>query len=88
MDRHATRRARLGSVSSGSARSRRARLGRYLCHDCGKSFSANLGFEKRKYDPTVVTRALGMRFSGTSLRAICCNLAQDGIFVRPRTVLN
>ena len=61
---------------------------RYLCKDCGKSFSANLGFEGLKHEPAVVARAINMRFSGMSLRAISCNLAQDGAHVRYRTVLN
>ena len=75
-------------VKNGGRPNKNYRNQRYRCRDCGKSFSANLGFEKRKYDPAVVTRALNMRFSGTSLRAICLNLSQDGILVRPRTVLN
>ena len=61
---------------------------RYRCKDCGKSFSGNLGFERRKHEPAVVARALNMRFSGMSLRAISCTLAQDGVYVRYRTVLN
>lgn len=75
-------------VKNGWRPNKNYRNQRYRCRDCGKSFSANLGFEGRKYDPAVVTRALNMRFSGTSLRAVCLNLSQDGIFVRPRTVLN
>ena len=42
----------------------------YLCRDCEKHFTINLGFEKMKSTPQIITSALQLYFSGTSLRNV------------------
>lgn len=43
---------------------------RYLCKQCGKRFSVNIGFEKMKASPQVITSALQLYFTGESLRNV------------------
>jgi transposase-like protein len=43
-------------------------LQRYRCLECGKKFSMNIGFEKIKHNPTAITAAMQLYFSGASLR--------------------
>jgi len=53
----------------------------YLCRDCGKHFTINLGFEGMKSTPQVITSALQLYFSGTSLRNIKNFLKLKGVKV-------
>lgn len=41
---------------------------RYLCKECGKRFSFNIGFEGMKSEPKIITTAMQLYFSGESLR--------------------
>jgi len=43
---------------------------RYLCKTCGKRFSVNIGFEKMKASPQVITSAMQLYFTGESLRNV------------------
>jgi len=45
-------------------------LQRYLCKNCGKRFSFNLGFEGMKAPPQVITSAMQLYFTGESLRNV------------------
>jgi len=54
---------------------------RYLCKDCGKRFSFNLGFDKMKARPEAITSALQLYFSGESLRNVQKFLRLQGINV-------
>ena len=49
---------------------------RFGCKDCGKRFVVNIGFEKMKATPEVVTVALDLYFKGISLRKITDHLEQ------------
>ncbi len=53
----------------------------YLCRDCGKHFTINLGFEKMKSTPQIITNALQLYFSGTSLRNVAEFLKLQGVNV-------
>ncbi|MEM2915395.1 MAG: transposase, partial [Candidatus Bathyarchaeia archaeon] len=53
----------------------------YLCKDCDKHFTINLGFERMKSTPQVITSALQLYFSGTSLRNITNFLKLKGVRV-------
>jgi len=61
---------------------------RFSCKDCGKRFVQNLGFERLKATPQIVTSALQLYFSGESLRNTQKFLAMQGVKVSPQTVLN
>ena len=61
---------------------------RYLCLDCGKSYSINIGFEKMKHNPKAITTALQLYFSGESLRNTQESLKLLGVEVSHKTVYN
>jgi transposase-like protein len=43
---------------------------RYKCNECGKRFSFNIGFEKMRATPQIITTAMQLYFSGESLRNV------------------
>ncbi len=53
----------------------------YLCRDCGKHFTINLGFERMKSTPQIITSALQLYFSGASLRKCAEFLKLQGVKV-------
>ena len=60
---------------------------RYLCKSCGKRFSINLGFEKMRATPQVITSAMQLYFTGESYRNVQKFLKLQGIEVDHSTVL-
>jgi putative transposase len=54
---------------------------RFSCNVCGKWFVINLGFEKMKASPQVITSAMQLYFSGTSLRNTAKFLRLQGVKV-------
>jgi transposase-like protein len=63
-------------------------LQRYLCADCGKTFSINIGFEKMKHNPKAITTAMQLYFSGESLRNTQKSLRLIGADVSHQTISN
>jgi transposase-like protein len=61
---------------------------RFTCKMCGKRFARNLGFEKLKATPHVVTCALQLYFTGESLRNVQRMLRLQGVNVSHQTVYN
>ena len=61
---------------------------RFTCKACGKRFVRNLGFERLKATPQVVTSALQLYFTGESLRKVQKFLRLQGINVSHQTVYN
>jgi transposase-like protein len=61
---------------------------RYLCKDCGKKFSFNIGFEKMKATPQVITSAMQLYFTGTSYRNVSKFLRLQGVKVSHVAVYN
>jgi putative transposase len=60
---------------------------RYLCKSCGKRFSINIGFEKMRATPQVITSAMQLYFTGESYRNIQKFLRLQGVTVDHSTVL-
>jgi transposase-like protein/DNA-directed RNA polymerase subunit RPC12/RpoP len=60
---------------------------RYLCKTCGKRFSLNLGFEKMKATPQIVTSAMQLYFTGESYRNVQKFLKLQGVNVDHSTIL-
>ncbi len=56
-------------------------LQRYMCKTCGKRFSVNIGFEKMKASPQVITSAMQLYFTGESLRNVQKFLTLQGVNV-------
>lgn len=61
---------------------------RYLCNDCGKRFSVNVGFEGMKATPQAITSAMQLYFTGESLRNVQKFLRLQGAKVSHVTVYN
>jgi len=61
---------------------------RYLCAECHKTFSLNLGFERMKHNPQAITTAMQMYFSGESLRNTAKTLRLIGAQVSHQTIYN
>jgi len=59
---------------------------RFLCGDCGRTFSVNIGFEKMKHNPQGITTAMQLYFSGESLRHTQRSLELLGVKVSHKTV--
>jgi putative transposase len=54
---------------------------RYLCKDCGKRFSFNIGFEKMRAPADAITSAMQLYFSGESFRNVMRFLELRGVHV-------
>jgi transposase-like protein len=59
---------------------------RFLCADCGRTFSVNLGFQRMKHNPQGITTAMQLYFSGESLRNTARSLRLLGVQVSHKTV--
>jgi transposase-like protein len=70
---------------------RRTKFGgiqRFICADCHKTFSVNLGFERMKHNPKAITMAMQLYFNGESLRNTADSLRLLGADVSYQTVWN
>jgi transposase-like protein len=61
---------------------------RFVCCDCEKTFSVNIGFERMKHNPQAITSAIQLYFSGESLRNTMKSLKLLGVEVSHQTVYN
>lgn len=59
---------------------------RYLCKVCGKRFSYNIGFEKMRASPQIITTAMQRYFTGESLRNVQKFIKLQGLKVSHVTV--
>lgn len=59
---------------------------RYMCRDCGRTFSGMPGFKGRHFEPAVITRALHEAASGLSAYRTSRILRASGIGVDPATI--
>jgi transposase-like protein len=59
---------------------------RFVCCDCKKTFSVNIGFERMKHNPQAITSAMQLYFSGESLRNTMKSLKLLGVEVSHKTV--
>jgi len=60
----------------------------YQCRKCTKKFSINLGFERMKASPQVITSAMQLYFTGESLRNVQKFLELQGVKITHKTVWN
>ena len=75
-------------VKHGLRRNKNGAIQRFTCKTCGKRFTRNLGFEKLKATPQIVTCALQLYFTGESLRNVQRLLRLQGVNVTHQTVYN
>ena len=60
----------------------------FLCKDCNKKFSMNLGFEGMKAAPDQITMAMNLYFNGESSRKTAQSLLLTGVKISHITVQN
>jgi len=73
-------------VKHGLRHNRNGVIQRFTCKDCGKRFVKNLGFEKLKATPQIVSCALQLYFTGESLRNTQRFLRLQGVNVSHQSV--
>src|SRR2546426_1809633 len=73
-------------IRRGIRKNKTGDIQRYYCNDCTKWFVFNLGFEKMRASPQVITSALQLYFSGESLRNVHTFLKLQGVQVSHMSV--
>ena len=68
-------------VKKAIRRNKQYDIQRYLCKDCGKRFSFNMGFEKMRAPPDAITSAMQLYFTGESFRNVMRFLKLRGVSV-------
>lgn len=68
-------------IKKGLRKNKYGNIQKYKCLDCGKWFVFNLGFERMRANPEVITSAMQLYFSGESLRNVTNFLILKGIKV-------
>lgn len=68
-------------VKKAIRRNKQYSIQRYLCKDCGKRFSFNIGFEKMRAPADAITSAMQLYFSGESFRNVMRFLELRGVHV-------
>src|SRR3989338_6864843 len=70
----------------GVRRNRSGKIQRFVCSECSRTFSINLGFEKMRSSPEAITQALQLYFTGESLRNVQKFLKLSGVNVSHKTI--
>jgi len=73
-------------VKHGIRHNKSGDIQRYMCEDCGRWFVINLGFERMKASPQIITSAMQLYFTGESLRNVQKFLRLQGNTVNHVTV--
>jgi putative transposase len=68
-------------VKQGLRHNKYGNIQKFQCRDCNKWFVFNLGFEKMRASPQVITSAMQLYFSGESLRNVTAFLKLQGVKV-------
>jgi transposase-like protein len=74
-------------VHAGIRHNKNGDLQKYLCRSCGHYFTINLGFEKMRATPQVITSAMQLYFTGESLRNVQKFLKLQGVKVSHVAIL-
>ncbi len=72
----------------GVRRNKSGDIQRFMCADCHRTFSVNIGFENMKHDPKAITTAMQLYFNGESLRNTADSLRLLGADISYQTVWN
>lgn len=78
----------LNIIKKGLRKNKTYNLQVFKCKDCNKRFSINLGFERMKASPQVITSAMQLYFTGESLRNVQKFLELQGVKITHKTVWN
>lgn len=75
-------------IKKGIRKNKTGNIQKYLCQNCQKYMTFNIGFEHMKHNPQAITSAMQLYFSGESLRNTANSLRLIGVQVSYRTILN
>lgn len=75
-------------IKKGIRKDRKGDLQQFLCKDCGRRFTHNLGFERKRATPEQITQAVDLLFSGLSSRKVAATLRMTGLHTTHVTVQN
>ena len=75
-------------VKHGFKKLKKGTFQRFRCDGCGKHFTHNLGFERKRATPEQITMAVDLLFSGLSSRKIARSLEMTGVKTSHVTVQN
>src|SRR5438445_220847 len=73
-------------LKDGIRHNKRTNIQIYICRDCGRYFSHNLGFEGMHSSPQAITGAIQLFFTGESLRNVQKFLSLQGVNVSHVTI--
>lgn len=74
-------------VKDGKRHNKYGDLQIYLCKSCGHNFTVNLGFERMRATPQIITSAMQLYFSGESLRNVQKFLRLQGVKISHVAIL-
>lgn len=74
-------------VKAGLRKNQKGNIQKYLCRECGHYFTINLGFEKMKATPQIITSAMQLYFTGESLRNVQKFLKLQGVTISHVSIL-
>jgi putative transposase len=74
-------------VKAGIRKNKHGNIQKYLCRGCGHYFTINLGFERMRASPQIVTSAMQLYFTGESLRNVQKFLKLQGVTVSHVAIL-
>jgi putative transposase len=66
-------------IKRGFRKAKNNNIQRFYCNDCKKWFTFNVGFEKMRASPQVITSAMQLYFTGESLRNVTKFLRLQGV---------
>ena len=75
-------------VKNGKRKLKRGNIQIYKCKECGRKFSHNLGFERKRATPEQITTAVDLLFSGLSSRKVAYHLTKVNVKVSYKTIQN
>jgi transposase-like protein len=70
---------RINIVRDGLRHNKHGDIQKYNCKDCSKYFTINLGFERMRATPKIITSAMQLYFTGESLRNVQKFLRLQGV---------
>jgi putative transposase len=74
-------------VKAGLRKNKHGNIQKYLCRSCGHYFTINLGFERMRTTPQIITSAMQLYFTGESLRNVQKFLKLQGVTVSHVAIL-
>jgi transposase-like protein len=74
-------------VKAGTRHTKNGNIQKYLCRSCGHYFTINLGFERMRATPQIITSAMQLYFTGESLRNVQKFLKLQGVTVSHVAIL-